>query len=111
MIGPPTRGKKNSTTPGKSFDQDWEATEDSKPNEELSKFKEEVKKDMCDLQGDISDIRSMLRTYMNETRKELSRNQGETFKSTNNDTNFINPMGSRIFFQRWICENLMARIL
>ena len=59
MTGPPTRGKKNYTTPRKSSNQDWEATEDSKPNEELSKFKEEVKKDMCDLQGDILDIRSM----------------------------------------------------
>ena len=56
MTRPPTRGKNNSTTPGKSFDQDWEATEDNNPNEELSKFKEEVKKDMYDLQGDISDI-------------------------------------------------------
>ena len=53
MTGPPTRGKKNSTKLGKSSDQDWEAIEDSKPNEELSKFKEEVKKDMCDLRGDI----------------------------------------------------------
>ena len=35
---------------------------------------------------------------MNETRKKLSRNQGETFKSTNDDTNFINPTGSRNFF-------------
>ena len=49
MTGPPTRGKKNSTTPRKSSDEDLEAIEDSKPNEELSKFKEEVKKDMCDL--------------------------------------------------------------
>ena len=49
MIGPPTRGKKNSTTLGKSSNQDWEATEDNNPNEELSKFKEDVKKDMCDL--------------------------------------------------------------
>ena len=56
MIGPPTRGKKNSTTLGKSSNQYWEEIEDSKPNEELSKFKEEVKKDMCDLQGDISNI-------------------------------------------------------
>ena len=60
MMRPPTRGKNNSTTPGKSSDQDWEAATDSKPNEELSKFKEEIKKDMCDLRGDISDIRSML---------------------------------------------------
>ena len=43
MIVPPTRGKKNATTLGKSSDQDWEAIEDSNPNEELSKFKEEVK--------------------------------------------------------------------
>lgn len=71
-----TRGKKNATTPGKSVDQDCEATKDSNPNEELSKFKEEVKRDMCDLRGDILDIQSMLSTYMNETRKELSRNQG-----------------------------------
>ena len=99
MTGPPTRGKKNSTTLGKSFDQDLEAIEDSKPNEELSKFKEEVKKDMCDLRGDISDIRSMLSTYMNETRKELSRNQGENLESTNDDTNF-NPTGSRNFFPK-----------
>lgn len=49
MMMPSTRGKKNATTPGKSSDQDWEATEDSNPNEELSKFKEEVKRDMCDL--------------------------------------------------------------
>ena len=56
MTRPRTRGKKNSITPGKSSDQDWEAIEDSKPNEELSKFKEEAKKDMCHLQGDISDI-------------------------------------------------------
>ncbi len=42
----------------------------------------------------------MLRIYMNETRKELSSNQGETFKLTNNDTNFINPMGSRKFFPK-----------
>ena len=99
MTGPPTRGKKNSTTPGKSSDQDLEAIEDSKPNEEFSKFKEEVKKDMCDLRGDISDIRSMLSTFMNETRKEVSRNQGETFKSTNDDTNF-NPPGSKNFFPK-----------
>ena len=71
MTGPPTRGKKNSITPRKFSDQDWEAMEDSKANEELSKFKEEVKNDMCDLGGDISDIQSMLSTYMNETRKEL----------------------------------------
>ena len=56
MMRHPTRGKKNSTTPRKSFDQDWETTKDSKPNEELSNFKEEVKKDMCDLRGDISEI-------------------------------------------------------
>ena len=56
MTGPATRGKKNSTTLEKSPDQDWEATKDSNPNEELSKFKEEVKRDMCDLRGDISDI-------------------------------------------------------
>ena len=37
---------------------------------------------------------------MNETRKDLSSNQGETFKSTNNDTNYINPTGSRIFFPK-----------
>lgn len=95
MTRPLTRGKNNATTPEKSSDQDWEATKDSNPNKELSKFKEEIKRDMCDLRGDISDIRSMLSTYMNETRKELSSNQGETFKSTNNDTNFNNPMGSR----------------
>ena len=53
---------------------------------------------MCDLQEDVSNIQSMLRTYMNETRKELSSNQGETFKSSNKDTNFINPIGSRNFF-------------
>ena len=40
MTGPSTRGEKNATTLGKSFDQDWEATKDSNPNEELSKFKE-----------------------------------------------------------------------
>ena len=56
MTGPSTRGKKNATTLGKSSDQDWEAIEDSNPNEELSKFKEEVKRDMCDLQEDISNI-------------------------------------------------------
>ena len=44
MMGPSTRGKNNSTTPRKFSDQDWEATEDSQPNEELSKFKEEVKR-------------------------------------------------------------------
>ena len=99
-MGLPTRSKKHSTILGKSSYQDWEGTEDNKPNEELSKFKEEVKKDMCDLRGDISDIRSMLSTYMNETRKELSSNRGETFKSTNNDTNFINPMRSRNFFPK-----------
>ena len=53
MTGPPTRGKKNATTPGKSFDQDWETIEDSNPNEEVSKFKEEVKRNMCTLRGDI----------------------------------------------------------
>jgi hypothetical protein len=99
MTGPPTRGKKNSTTPGKFSDQDWEATEDSQANEELSKFKEEVKKDMCDLRGDILDIRSMLSTYIKETRKEHSINQGETSNSTNDDTNF-NPTGSRNFFPK-----------
>ena len=99
MTGPPTRGKKNSTTPGKFSDQDWEATEDSQANEELSKFKEEVKKDMCDLRGDISDIQSMLSTYIKETRKEHSINQGETSNSTNDDTNF-NPTGSRNFFPK-----------
>ena len=67
-----TRGKNNATTPEKSSDQDWEATEDSNPNEKLSKLKEEVKKDMCDLWGDISDIRSMLSTSIKETRKEHS---------------------------------------
>ena len=41
----------------------------------------------------------MLSTYMNETRKELSRNQGETFKLTNDDTNF-NPTGSKNFFPK-----------
>ena len=56
MTGPSTRGKKNATTLGKSSDQDWEATEDSNSNQELSKFKEEVKRDLCDLQEDISDI-------------------------------------------------------
>ena len=111
MMGPSTRGKKNATTPGKSSDQDWEATEDNIPNKELSKFKEEVKKDMCDLRGDISDVQSMLSNFMNEKRKDLPRNQGETFKSTNNDINFNTPMGSRNFFQRWICANSMARIL
>ena len=49
MTGPPTRGKRNATTPSKSSDQNWETTEDSNPNEEISKFKEEVKRDMCDL--------------------------------------------------------------
>ena len=42
----------------------------------------------------------MLSTYMNETMKELSRNQGEAFNSTNNDTNFINPTGSRNLFPK-----------
>lgn len=56
MMGPPIRGKKNSITLGKSCDQDLEETKDSNPNEELSKFKEKVKKDMCDLRGDISYI-------------------------------------------------------
>ena len=56
MIGPSTRGKKSATTPGKSSNQDWEATKDRNLNEELSKFKEEVKRDMCDLRGDISNI-------------------------------------------------------
>ena len=109
MTGPSTRGKNNATKLEKSCDQDWEETKDSNPNEELSKFKEEFKKDMCDLQGDISDIQSMLSTYMNESRKELSSNQSETFKTTNDDTNFINPTGSRNFFQRWICTGLMVR--
>ena len=99
MTGPPTRGKKNSTTPGKFSDQDWEATKDSQANKELSKFKEEVKKDMCDLRGDILDIRSMLSTYIKETRKEHSINQGETSNSTNDDTNF-NPTVSRNFFPK-----------
>jgi len=99
MTGPPPRGKKNSTTPGKFSDQDWEATEDIQANEELSKFKEEVKKDMCDLQGDISDIRSMLITYIKETGKEHSINEGETSNSTNDETNF-NPTGSRNFFPK-----------
>ena len=53
MTGPATRGKMNAITPGKSSDQDWETIEDSNPNDEISKFKEEVKRDMCDLQGDI----------------------------------------------------------
>ena len=43
MMGPSTRGKQNATTSRKSFDQDWEAIEDSNPNEELSKFKDEVR--------------------------------------------------------------------
>ena len=55
---------------------------------------------MCDLRGDISDVQSMLSTYMNETRKQLSKNQDETFKSTNNDTNFNTPMGFRKFFPK-----------
>ena len=75
MTRPPTRGKNNSTTPEKFYDQDWEATKDSQPNEELSKFKEEVKKDMCDLRGDISNIQSMLSTYMNETRGALKKSR------------------------------------
>ncbi len=37
---------------------------------------------------------------MNDIRKQLSCNQGVTFKSTNNDTNFINPTGSRNFFPK-----------
>ena len=100
MTGPPTRGKKSTTTPRKSSNQDWEIIEDSTPNEEISKFKKEVKRDMCDLQEDISNVQSMLSTYMNKTRKEFSRNQGETLKSTNNDTNFNTPMGSRNFFPK-----------
>ena len=55
---------------------------------------------MCDLRGDISNIWIMLSIYMNETRKDFSSNQGETFKSTNDDTNFINPTGSRNFFPK-----------
>ena len=50
------RGKNNATTRVKSSDQDWEATDVSNSNQELSKFREEVKRDMCDLQEDISDI-------------------------------------------------------
>ena len=53
---PSTRGKKNATTLEKYSYQDWEAIEDSNPNEELSKFKEEVKRDMCDIRGDVSNI-------------------------------------------------------
>ena len=37
---------------------------------------------------------------MNETRKELSSNQGETFKSTNNDKFFNTPTRSRNFFSK-----------
>ena len=110
MIGPSTRGKRNATTLGKSSNQDWEATEDSNPNEELSKVKEEVKKDVCDLQGDISDRKSMLSTYMNEKRssqvikvKPLSR------LIMTQILLILRDLG--IFFQRWICTNLMARIL
>ena len=56
MTGPPIGGKNNATTPWKSFAQDWEAIEDSNPNEELSQFKEEVKRDMCNLRGDLLDM-------------------------------------------------------
>lgn len=37
---------------------------------------------------------------MNEPRKDFLSNQGETFKSTNNDTTFNTPIGSRNFFPK-----------
>ena len=103
MSGPTTRGKKNVVTPGKPPDKEGITVEDITPNEEISKFKEDISSmnmDMCDLRGDILDIRSMLSAYMNEPRKDLSIKQGENSRSTNIDTNFNTPIGFRNVFPK-----------
>lgn len=59
MTGPTTRGKKNVVTPRKSPDKDEVTIEDTNPNEEIIKVKEDtslVKMEMCGLRGDISNI-------------------------------------------------------
>lgn len=42
----------------------------------------------------------MLSTYMNEPRKEFSRNQGETSRFATLDPNFNTPMGSNNFIPK-----------